>query len=84
VTEHGWATGPDRSFQRQADVLETVVRTVDGLSGPLHITAYEHFSLRDADSDNQDVMFQFGLVRSDYTPKPAFARFRSLIDELGR
>jgi hypothetical protein len=83
VTEHGWATGPDRSYQRQADVLETVVRTVDRLSGPLHITAYEHFSLRDADSDNADVMFQFGLVRSDYTPKPAFARFGALIAELG-
>ena len=34
--------------------------------------------------DNPDVMFQFGLVRSDYTPKPAFARFGSLIAELGR
>ncbi|MEV4516395.1 hypothetical protein AB0K00_46475 [Dactylosporangium sp. NPDC049525] len=83
VTEHGWATGPSRSPDRQADVLETVVRTVDALSGPLHVTTYEHFSLRDADSDNPDVMFQFGLVRSDYTPKPAFARFRSLIGQLG-
>ncbi|WP_327004847.1 hypothetical protein OHA72_59150 [Dactylosporangium sp. NBC_01737] len=84
VTEHGWATGPDRSYARQADVLESVVRTVDALSEPLHVTTYEHFSLRDADSDNPDVMFQFGLVRSDYTPKPAFARFGSLIAELGR
>ena len=28
-------------------------------------------------------MFQFGLVRSDYTPKPAFARFGALIAERG-
>ena len=83
VTEHGWATGPGRSYERQADVLETVVRTVDARCGPLHITTYEHFSLRDADSANPDVMFQFGLVRSDYTPKPAFERYGSLIATLG-
>lgn len=83
VTEHGWATGPQRSYERQSDVLDTVVRIVDTLSGPLHISTYEHFSLRDADSANPGVMFQFGLLRSDYTPKPAFARFRSLIAELG-
>ena len=51
--------------------------------GAAAFTTYEHFSLRDADSGNPDVMFQFGLVRSDYTPKPAFARFRDLIAELG-
>ncbi|MFF5232621.1 hypothetical protein [Dactylosporangium sp. NPDC000521] len=79
VTEHGWATGPGRSYERQADVLETVVRTVEGLAEPLNITTYEHFSLRDADSANPSTMFQFGLVRSDYTPKPAFERFRALI-----
>jgi hypothetical protein len=84
VTEHGWATGPGRSPARQADVLESVVRTVDARSSPLHITTYEHFSLRDADSAEPSTMFQFGLVRSDYTPKPAFARFRSLIAELSR
>ncbi|GAA2601612.1 hypothetical protein GCM10010399_35490 [Dactylosporangium fulvum] len=83
VTENGWATGPDRSPERQAEVLDRVVRIVDGVSAELGITAYEHFALRDADSAVPDTMYQFGLVRSDYTPKPAFHRYGALIRELG-
>jgi hypothetical protein len=83
ITEHGWATGPDRSYERQAEVLDTVVRIVDRLSGPLNIAAYEHFALRDADSANPDPFYQLGLLRSDYTPKPAFHTYRKLIEELG-
>ncbi|MFG1794573.1 hypothetical protein [Nocardia sp. NPDC049149] len=82
VAENGWPTGPDRSYARQSEVLDTVVRTVDALAAALNITTYEHFALRDADSDRQDLNFEFGLLRSDYTPKPAFARYRELIAEL--
>jgi hypothetical protein len=38
--------------------------------------------LRDADSERDDPMYQFGLMRSDYTAKPVFATYRALIDEL--
>ncbi|MVU83574.1 hypothetical protein GPX89_40845 [Nocardia sp. ET3-3] len=79
ITENGWATGPNRSYERQAEVLETVVRTVDGLSADLGITTYEHFALRDSYSDQGDMNLEFGLLRSDYTPKPAFDRYRELI-----
>ncbi|MFE3192215.1 hypothetical protein ACFXHA_24615 [Nocardia sp. NPDC059240] len=83
ITENGWATGPNRSAQRQAEVLETVVRIVDSLSVELNITTYEHFSLRDSYSDQGDMNLEFGLLRSDYTPKPAFDRYRELIAEFG-
>jgi hypothetical protein len=83
ITENGWPTGPGRSQERQAEVLEEVVRTVDGLRGPLNITHYELFLLRDADSDRPDMMHQFGLLRHDYSPKPAFEAYRRLIRELG-
>ncbi|MTE16599.1 hypothetical protein [Nocardia aurantiaca] len=79
ITENGWATGPHRSYERQAEVLETVVGTVAGLAGELNITAYEHFALRDSYSDQGDMNLEFGLLRSDYTPKPAFDRYRALI-----
>ncbi|MEC3919646.1 hypothetical protein [Nocardia sp. CDC160] len=81
ITENGWATGPNRSYARQAEVLESVVRVVDGLADELTITTYEHFGLRDSYSDQGDMNLEFGLLRSDYTPKPAFDRYRELIAE---
>ncbi|WP_433794446.1 hypothetical protein [Actinoplanes sp. CA-252034] len=83
VTEHGWPTGAGRTAERQAEVLETVVRAVDASAGELNIDTYEHFALRDADSAVDDPMFQFGLMTSDYRPKPAYATYRRLITELG-
>ncbi|MFI6997547.1 hypothetical protein [Nocardia sp. NPDC050175] len=82
VTENGWPTGPDRPYARQEEVLDTVIRTVDTLAPTLNIDTYEHFALRDADSRRQDMNFEFGLLRSDYTPKPAFGRYRELIAAL--
>ncbi|MFE9581975.1 hypothetical protein ACFYO1_36755 [Nocardia sp. NPDC006044] len=82
VTETGWPTGPGRSYARQEAVLDSVVRTIDALAPTLNIDTYEHFALRDANTERADMNFQFGLLRSDYTPKPAFARYRELIAEL--
>ncbi len=83
INENGWATGPERPYERQATVLETVVRAVHEQRAALNITHYEHFDLRDADSSDPSLFYQFGLMRDDYTPKPAFAVYRRLIDELG-
>jgi hypothetical protein len=85
IAENGWPTGPARSYERQAQVLETVIRTVHGASHHLNIERYTLFSLRDADSTNPktegDIFHHFGITRDDYTPKPAFKVFRSLIAE---
>ncbi|MFE5870311.1 hypothetical protein ACFQ6V_16935 [Streptomyces roseifaciens] len=82
VTEHGWPTGPDRPEHRQADVVETVVRTVAAHAEELRIGVYTHFALRDADSANPGLFHQFGLTADDYTPKPAFGTMRALVAEL--
>ena len=84
ITENGWPTGPTRPYERQAEVLEMVVRIIHEHRARLNITHYEHFALRDANSSNPDLLAQFGLLRDDYSPKPAFARYRQLIAELGR
>lgn len=84
ITEHGWPTGPARSPERQAEVVELVIRTIHEHCKQFNITHYEHFALRDANSSNSDLLAQFGLLRDDYSPKPAFARYRQLIAELGR
>jgi hypothetical protein len=48
----------------------------------LHVTHWELFTLRDADSSQPDLFHNFGILRADYSPKPAFDRLRRLIAEL--
>jgi hypothetical protein len=79
VTECGWPTGPGRPAGRQAEVLRTVVEVIARNAGPLDITGYRHFALRDARSAGDGLLCQFGLMTDDYTPKPAFGLYRDLI-----
>jgi hypothetical protein len=83
ISENGWPTGPYRYYTRQAELLEQMIRTVHGLRRQLNITHYQLFALRDADTGNPDVFRQFGIMRDDYSPKPAFEIYRRLIAEFG-
>lgn len=89
VTENGWPTGKNplvhitRSYAQQANVLETIIRTVYALRLELNVSHYELFGLRDADSSKDDLFHQYGIMRDDYTKKPAYDTFKSLIQELG-
>lgn len=89
ITENGWPTGMnpvariERSYTRQAEVLEEIIRTVYRLRQDLNISHYELFGLRDADSSKEDLFHQYGIMRDDYTVKPAYGVFRALIQELG-
>jgi hypothetical protein len=88
ITENGWPTGTnpltssERTYERQADVLEAVIRAVDRCRVDLNISHYMLFGLRDADSSEPDLFHQFGITRDDYTPKPAYATFKTLVAEL--
>ncbi|MER7584545.1 hypothetical protein [Kitasatospora sp. NPDC097691] len=82
VCENGWPTGPGRSEARQSEVVEEVVRTVVGLASELTVTGYTFFALRDADSAGAGLFHQFGLLRDDYSRKPAFGTYRRLVAEL--
>ncbi len=82
ITENGWPTGVDRSYERQAKTLETIVNILYQHRNVFNVTHYEYHALRDADSANTDLFYQFGLMRDDYTPKPAFEMYRRLIADL--
>jgi hypothetical protein len=82
ICECGWPTGPDRPEEAQAVALETIVRAVDRLRGELNITHWELFTLRDADTSKDGMFHHFGVLRDDYSPKPAFDVLRRLIAEL--
>lgn len=83
VSENGYATNSGRSEAAQAAMLDNTVRAVHRVSGELGITNYRYFNLRDNDSDGPDLFDAVGLLRDDYTPKPAFAAYRGLIGLFG-
>ncbi|MVM32974.1 hypothetical protein GO755_23235 [Spirosoma sp. HMF4905] len=82
IGENGWPTSPTRPYTRQAEVLETIIRTVYEQRETYNIACYELFDLRDANSSNPDIFYQFGLLRDDYSPKPAYGVFKELVAEL--
>ncbi len=88
VAEHGWPTGPTRPFERQAEALETVIRTVWEERLRLNIARYTLFSLRDAGGSapnhENDIFFHFGITQEDYSRKPAYHTFQRLVAELGQ
>ncbi|MBO0962610.1 hypothetical protein J1P26_23215 [Neobacillus sp. MM2021_6] len=89
VTENGWPTGKnpmtnrERSYENQSEVLEMIIRTIYHLRKELNISHYELFGLRDADSTKEDLFHQYGILRDDYNPKPAYYTVKKLIQELG-
>lgn len=83
ITENGWPTGLNRSEEDQASRVEKIIRSLYSLREEFNIEYYEFFGLRDADSNNQNIFYQFGILKDDYTPKKAFFTFKKLVTELG-
>ena len=83
VTENGYPTSPPgRSYEAQNDALEEMIRAVHDARGTYNVTDHRWFNLRDADSANPNFQQQYGLMRDDYTPKPAFETYEKLVEEL--
>jgi len=53
-------------------ILDKIIPTIFHCQCEFNISKYELFDLRDADGDNTDIYYQFGIMRHDYTPEPAF------------
>src|SRR5687767_12278366 len=82
VTENGYPTGPNRSYETQSQSVEEMVRAVHDARGTYNVTDHRWFNLRDADSSSPNFQQQYGLLRDDYTPKPAFETYDTLVEEL--
>ena len=61
-----------------------MIRAVHRHRGTFNVAQLNWFSLRDSDSSAPSFQQQWGLLRDDYEPKPAFAAYRRLIERLGR
>lgn len=58
IEENGWPTQPPaRTFERQAELLESMVRTVHRFRGTFGVTDYRWFNLRDGDTGSS-LLFQ--------------------------
>ena len=82
VTENGYPTGPNRSYEDQQEALEEMIGAVHDARGTYNVTDHRWFNLRDADSSSPNFQQQYGLMRDDYTPKPAFGAYERLVEQL--
>jgi hypothetical protein len=72
VEENGYPTGPDRPYEDQRVAAERMLDALDSYSRVYGVTDYFWFDLRDADSASPNFQQQYGVMRDDYTAKPAF------------
>lgn len=82
VVENGWPTGVGRPAEAQELALEALVRAVHDHCGTYNVDHYHWFNLQDENSNSPNFQQQYGIMRDDYTPKPAFERYKDLIAEL--
>jgi hypothetical protein len=83
ITENGYATNLGHSESEQAQDLKSTVDDVYRYSGTFGVTDYRYFNLRDNVPDGTDLFDDVGLLRSDYTQKPAFSTYRNAIAAYG-
>jgi hypothetical protein len=83
VTENGYASNLGRIESDQKLALGSTLDAIHRYSGTLGVTDYRWFNLRDNDSSGSDLFAGVGLLRDDYSPKPAFATYRSAIARIG-
>ena len=83
IEETGWPTGPGRDEGRQRSILRQFVTTAHAYRGTYGITDFRWFGLRDNNSAGPDFQSYYGLLRDDYSPKPAFGEYRRLVRRYG-
>ena len=84
VEETGYPTGPDRPGEAaQARAVKELVTTANNYRGTYNISDFRFFGLRDNNSEGPNFQSYFGLLRDDYSPKPAFGVYRDLVERYG-
>jgi hypothetical protein len=84
VEENGWPTGPGRSEASQEAALRAMVGAVHEFRGTYGVTDYRWFDLRDHNTSSQNLQQHYGLLRDDYSQKPAYGAYRELVGRFSR
>jgi len=82
VEENGWPTGAGRPDAEQVRAMDGMIGAVQRFRGTYGITDYRWFDLRDHNSSSPGTEQHYGVLRDDYSPKPAFARLRTWLARL--
>ncbi len=83
VSENGYSSNSRRPDERQAAELADTLAAVRAYSGTLGVRDYRYFNLRDNRPDGADIFDNVGLLRADYSRKPAYAVYRDAIERWG-
>ena len=83
IEETGYPTGPGRSEGDQATATRAFARAAHRYRGTYKISDFRFFGLRDNNSEGPSFQQHFGLLRDDYSEKPAFEVFRRAIRRYG-
>ncbi len=83
VSENGYATNLGRTEAGQDASLASTLESVHRYSGTLGVTDYRWFNLRDNNSLGPDLFDAVGVLRDDYSEKPAFGTLRGGIASFG-
>jgi hypothetical protein len=83
ISESGYPTGSGRTEAMQRTALRAMVGAVAAARKKYGITDYRWFDLRDANTSDPSFQGHYGLMRDDYSAKPAFFAYRDLIAQLG-
>jgi hypothetical protein len=83
IEETGYATGPGRSEADQAEATGAFARAAHRYRGTYNISDFRFFGLRDNNSDGPTFQQHFGLLRDDYSEKPAFEVYRRAVARYG-
>ena len=84
VSGNGYPTNLGRSEASQASELRSTLDAVHRYSGTLGITDYRYFNLRDNNSAGPDLFDAVGLLRDDYSRKPAFGVMGDAVARFGK
>lgn len=83
IDELGYPTGPGRSEAEQVRALKGFTRALHRYRGTYNIDEVFWFGLRDNNSAGPDFQSFFGLLRDDYSRKPAFGAYRKIVRKFG-
>lgn len=84
IEENGWPTYGARKEDMQAQVADQMIRAASDFRGTYNVTDYRWFDLRDANTSDTGIAQHFGLLRDDYSEKPAFGVVARLFAQIGR
>ena len=84
IEENGWPTFGTRREDMQAQVADQMIRAASDFRGTYNVSDYRWFNLRDANTGDPAIAQHFGLMRDDYSQKPAFDLVAKLFGALGR